>query len=482
MTSAFLLIAAVFYVFTYNTGYGYDACEYLMIGRSLLDGFRISTFVLSKGWATYVMSASALALLPAWNHAWISCIITLLCMLAVAGSWWVGRDVFGKQTATLSALLIAACAFFMELNFLEPEIPVYLCGLLAVYFLEVATRLRPAVRLSLAGMCLGLGFAFKAVVLFYLAAIFCYLFFHSKKPRLESLRNMLWISAGFAAATAVPACYFAATGQLRHHILWSFLFPLLYYPSNTFWLRKLYTKLLWFFVLFGGVLLLSFTKRLRSRLFVNPRIWLFLWMGVLAMLSLLKTQSSHYVFPGAAFLSFFIAETLCCWWNLEPGRRRCPVWIPMAAIALMAVSAWLYSPPVFARLFHKRDYSAEDRLAAYLKSLTRPVDRVLFLRGGMLLYWLADRYPNVPLVSTDVQSTYLLFQQPEMLIRSLDDPNLKLVEFDPQHLDFDDPHFLASEHHRILIQRFSERLQERFRRIPEPEQPLSLWVRRQDQP
>ncbi len=94
----------------------------------------------------------------------------------------------------------------------------------------------------------------------------------------------------------------------------------------------------------------------------------------------------------------------------------------------------------------------------------------------MSLYWLAKRYPNIPFVYTDVQITYLLFQQPEMLTAALDDPRLKLVEFDPQNLQFDDPHFLATEHHRNLIQRFSARLQERFTRLQDPQVPLSLWI------
>src|ERR1017187_9853018 len=113
---AFLLITLGFYIYTYNSGYGYDACEYLLIGRGLLDGFRISTFVLSKGWAIYAMTAAALALLPAADHTWISLVITVLFVLAVAGTWWIGRTLFGTAVATLSALLVAACAFFMEIN------------------------------------------------------------------------------------------------------------------------------------------------------------------------------------------------------------------------------------------------------------------------------------------------------------------------------------------------------------------------------
>jgi len=473
IASIFLLIAAAFYVFTYNSGYGYDACEYLVIGQSLLDGFRISTFVLSKGWAVYVMSALALQVLPASNHAWIAGVITLLFALAVAGTWWVGRDLFGKQVAAWSALLVAACAFFMELNFLEPEIPVYLCGILAVHFIEVS-RMRPAVRCALAGACLGLGCAFKAVALFYLAAICGYLFFNSKRPAMQSLRDFLWILSGFAIAIAIPAGYFAATGQLQHHVGWSFVFPLLHYPSSTFWAAKLYTKLLWFFLALAGAFLMASRRPLRHKIFVNPRVSLVIWLGCLSLLSLFKTQSSHYVFPGAAFLSFFIAQTACSWWSLQESAREIPVWLPLATLVLMAVSAYLYNPSAFARFVRIRDFSEDTRIAARLETLAHAQDRVLFLHGGMALYWLAHRYPNVPFIHTDVQITYILSQQPELLTAALDDPALKLVEFDPDHLDFDDPRFLAA--HRNLIRQFYQHLQERFRRIQEPDLSLNLWV------
>ena len=479
MAAALLPLAAIFYIYAYNSGYGYDACEYLVIGRSLLEGFRISTFILSKGWAMYATTALALAAIPAPDHTWIALVITVWFALAVAGAWWVGGKLFGPAVATWSALLVAVCAFFMEMNFLEPEIPVYLSGLLAVYALESGAGERRALRCFLAGLSLGIGFAFKTVAMFYLAAVFAHLLLtRNRLPAGARLRSAIWVALGFAFAVAVPACYFAATGQLRHHILWSFVFPLLHYPANTFWLRKLYTKLLWFFVLLLGVSLLFLTAPLRRGLFGNSRVVLVLWMGSVSLLSLFKNQASHYVFPGAAFLSFFMAQTLVCWWNLKAGRRAMPAWIPMAAAIPLVLSAWLYSPAAFARLIQLRDFSAEDRLAARLQSLALPGDRVLFLQDGMFHYWLANRYPNVPFMHTDVQITYLLFLQPELLTGALDDPRLKLVEFDPQHPEFDDPRFLSSEHHRHLIQRFSERLQERFTRIHDPSLPLSLWVRK----
>lgn len=166
------------------------------------------------------------------------------------------------------------------------------------------------------------------------------------------------------------------------------------------------------------------------------------------MLSLLKTQSSHYVFPGAAFLSFFIAQTFCSWWNLRAPGRSLPLWVPVAAAALIFASAYLYSPSRLKSFLKKPQFSGEDRLAARLQRLALPTD------------------------------PYLLSQRPELLTGALDDPALKLVEFDPQDLQFDDPLFLATEHHKNLVRLFSERLQERFIRVPNAPSSLRLWIRK----
>src|SRR5262249_44782918 len=146
-----------------------------------------------------------------------------------------------------------------------------------------------------------------------------------------------------------------------------------------YWLSKLYTKLLWFFVLLLGSAVLSARQPIRKLVLHDPRIRLALWMGLMSLLSLLKSQASHFVFPGAAFLSFFMAQTLYHWWKSKPGRRTVPLWIPAAAAVAMSASVWLYRPDVLARFVGMRDFSEEDRMAARLDALARPEDRVLFL-------------------------------------------------------------------------------------------------------
>jgi len=50
-----LFVVALFYVFTYNSGYGYDALEYLVIGRSIAHGRPFYSLIPSKSPGIYYL-------------------------------------------------------------------------------------------------------------------------------------------------------------------------------------------------------------------------------------------------------------------------------------------------------------------------------------------------------------------------------------------------------------------------------------------
>src|SRR5205814_7835481 len=68
-------------LFVYNSGYGYDALEYLVIGRSVKDGYSFYAFVPSKSWALYYLVAGYLWLPQASTHLGISLLITAILLL-----------------------------------------------------------------------------------------------------------------------------------------------------------------------------------------------------------------------------------------------------------------------------------------------------------------------------------------------------------------------------------------------------------------
>src|SRR6267378_667276 len=76
-----LFAVALFFVFTYNSGYGYDALEYLVIGRALAHGQRFYSLIPSKSPGIYYLVAAILTFKVPANHYTVSALITLLFAL-----------------------------------------------------------------------------------------------------------------------------------------------------------------------------------------------------------------------------------------------------------------------------------------------------------------------------------------------------------------------------------------------------------------
>ena len=80
MTRLFLFLALFcpfFFLFTYNSGYGYDAYEYLIIARTL-NKESLYDFIPSKSYLLYSSTSVLLNLLGGYNHVSVSALITLL--------------------------------------------------------------------------------------------------------------------------------------------------------------------------------------------------------------------------------------------------------------------------------------------------------------------------------------------------------------------------------------------------------------------
>src|SRR6266498_1174472 len=214
--TCFLSTVVLVYVFTYNSGYGYDAVEYLVISRALAHGQRFYSLIPSKSPGIYYVVAAVLrGGLPA-NHYAVSALITMFFAATLVGTWVAVRRILGYRIAFISTLLVAACAAFMELNFLEPEGAVYLSGLAAFVLVLQSLRTAKLLPLFAAGFFLAVGFQFKAVAAFYLLGICCFFLFkqlrhqHVEFSKLMCLGSVL--AAGFFMGGSIPLLFFAATG------------------------------------------------------------------------------------------------------------------------------------------------------------------------------------------------------------------------------------------------------------------------------
>lgn len=493
---AFAAITALFYADAYNSGFGFDALEYLLIGRSLLHRYPLYAFIPSKSWAIYAVVAAAFRLGLPPTHAAVSALVCAVFATVLISTFLVARRLYGAATALLAAALVVACSFFMEANFLETEPFVLLLGLWAFSVVvgrggaSREQRRHPTRAFLLAGILIGAAFAFKSTAGFFAVAFGVWRVLRSKDFRRE-VPLIAAFAGGLAIAIIPPALYFVFTGRGPAYVFWTVQFPLFIYPRNTTYLAKMFTKLLWFWAL------LAFAAVVASR----PRIWrsvrndstmqLASLLGLFSLAALVKTQSPHYLYPGAGFLCLWLARILQLWWSNLQRRRVWASAIAATCAGALAASIYLYSyrpivgpninfaPHVLSRFTGWQSYGAEGQLQLAVQGRVAPGLRVLALNSGSLLYFLADRYPNVPFVNTAEQTTWWIDGHKNELVQALGDPNLALVEFDARTWDPNDSSPDARQKWDPVLRLLEHSIARGFCRVtPEAAPGVVLWVRK----
>lgn len=431
--AVFALACASFFLFSYNSGYGYDALENLVIGRSLLDGYAHYDFIPSRSFGMYSLVAAALAVTKLDGHVFSSAFVTALFAAYVAATHWVVRRSFDRTTAWIAASLVALAAAFMEMNFLIAEGPLLLAALFG-YDAMLKPSARPALADLWAGFLFGVGLAFKTVAVFYVFGACACVVVAGLLARtlLASVARAVRIGLGALLWIIGPAAYFAAVGRLHEHLEWTYVFPALHYPSNTAYLGKLLIKTSFFIVLFAAALVGSAgSKRLRPLVYRNHAAVLALVLGLAAALALLKQQASHYMFPAAGFLAIFIAHVARTWLGEHAVSMRA-VGSFAAVAALAATSLVLYRPSALERFTKIADYSHEQPVAEAIRARVPPGRSPFFLEDSLILYWIAHRYPESSFLKIDVQELYVMAREPDVLDRVFASPRLALVSFDPK--------------------------------------------------
>ncbi len=297
------LFCPVFFLFTYNSGYGYDAYEYLIIGRTLSKGYDLYDFILTKSYLLYASTNALLSLLGGYNHISISLLITGLAAGTVTASWLATR-VLGARTALLSAGLTAVSCFFMEMNFLEPESWVAIWGLSA-FGIVIRQDSRPFWRWLLAGALLGIGMCFKSIAAFYMVGFGAYILMLTLTGR-QTIGQMLTrgslVLAGFAGPLFLSAAYFWLTGRLAEHLEWTYIYPFGGYPSHTLFLTKFFVKLGWFMALLLASVALLAVPKFRAGFGQSPGPVAGGIAGRVLMRVAVQVAGQSLLFPGGCFL------------------------------------------------------------------------------------------------------------------------------------------------------------------------------------
>ena len=477
------LFCPLFFLFTYNSGYGYDAYEYLIIGRTLSKGYDLYDFILTKSYLLYAATNVMLELLGGYNHVSITLLITLLAAGAVATAWLATR-ILGERTALFSAGLTAVSCFFMEMNFLEPESWIAIFGLSA-YGMVIRQDGRPAGRWLLAGGLLGIAMCFKSIAAFYVVGFGAYILLLTLVGR-QTSKQMLTrgplVLLGFVVPLLLSAGYFWLTNRLATHLEWTYIYPFGGYPSHTLFLTKFFVKLGWFMALLLASVALLAIPKFRAAFVQNSALWLALLLALFSCASLLKTQASHYFFPAAVFFAPFIAFMLDQWLTTQEQRdrhlsRRLFVGGAVAAL-LLAVSVVLYRPDAAKRFVTLADYAGEEAAGAFIRKQAGPDGKVLLIDNAMSLYFLSNREPNVPFIHTEMQTTHYIKSHPDTYARALADTSLKLVVFGNRSSVIDDSTALAEPTNARAIGQLRRGLKTHFRRVDGPEFPMSYYVRK----
>ena len=487
MNRLFLVLAlfcSVFFLFTYNSGYGYDAYEYLIIARTLNEGYALYDFIPSKSYLLYSSTNVLLNLLGGYNHVSVSALITLLAAGSVASAWRAAR-IFSERAALITALLTGACCLFMEMNFLEPESWIAIFGLNA-FTLAVGNKNRAGWRWLGSGILLGIAMCFKSVVAFYLMGFGAFIFVLWLTGRLTFWpmvgRGML-VLLGFLMPLLLSALYFYATNRLDAHLEWTYIYPFSGYPAHTIFLTKFLIKLSWLLLLLALSVMLMFQQPYRNLYRQTPALWLALLLAIFSCIALLKTQASHYFFPAAVFFSIHLGFLADQWLaQYETRRANIPyrLWLMGGGTlgVLLLISGLLYRPAAIKRLVSIADYSGETQVGEFIREQAGPTGKVLLFDNAMNLYYLSDREPNVPFIFSEMQTTHYLESHPDTYGRALADTSLKFVVFGNRPNLIDDSTALTKPVNVRAIRQLKAGLQTHFVQVRNPRFPYVYWVRK----
>jgi hypothetical protein len=487
MTRLFLFLAffcPFFFLFTYNSGYGYDAYEYLIIGRSLNEGYVLYDFIPSKSYLLYSSTNVLLNLLGGYNHVSVSGLITLLATGVVVSAWRAAR-LFSERAALIAVGLTAASCCFMEMNFLEPESWVSIFGLNA-FTLAVGGKQRSIWRWLGAGVLLGMAMCFKSVAAFYVVGFGAFIFVLFLTGRLTFWpmvgRGMV-VLLGFALPLVFSALYFYLTNRLEAHLEWTYIYPFGGYPAHTIFLVKFLIKLSWFLLLLAVSFGLVWQQPYRKQYQQTPALWLALLMAAFACVAMLKTQASHYFFPAAVFFALHLGFMADAWLSQYEARHQTMSYRLVLlggglVVVLLLISGLLYRPATIKRLVTIADYSGEEQAGAFIREKAGPTGKVLLFDNALSLYYLSDREPNVPFVFTEMQTSHYIESHPDTYGQALADTSLKLVVFGNRSSVIDDSTALSKPANAYAIQQLRAGLQKNFVQVKDSRFPLLYWVRK----
>lgn len=474
------MITLIFGLFSYNSGFGYDALEYFIIGRSLNDGYVMYDFIPSKSWLWYVFVQQGINILGGdFTHLQVTIFIVLLFIgIGISCFIVVNKITNNSKTAFIASLLALISCFFMEMNFLEPESAIAILAIWSFYFL-VKNKNSDWL---LGGILLGIAMCFKSIAMFYIAGAGIYLLFSCfilrKHTFGEIFQKGTLLLIGFAIPLLLSILYFYFLNRLDQHIYWSYIYPFGSYPAHTLFLNKLLIKTFWLILLTAISLFLVLQSKNRKLYFNNPIFSISLFFGLFSLTSLLKSQASHYFYPAAPFFSIIIA-IVYAHYSDKYEKQLAKIYFALGSLMVLVLAITFFTrKDVVNRLLKIDNFAIEKTYRNTVNRNLKAGDKALLIDFGTLFYFHSHAYPNVPFINTEMQTSDFIKKNTDIYEKSLKDTTLKLVIFGFRDSVIDDSSKVNTPENKIALDKLREQLNEKF--IPEKDSVLyiTLWHRK----
>lgn len=476
--SVLIITTLVFGLFAYNSDFGYDALEYLVISRSLNDGYEMYDFIPSKSWLWYVFVQHSINFLGGdFTHLQVSLLITLLfTSIGISSFYVLIKTTKNLKTTFIASLLTLICCFFMEMNFLEPEAPIAVLAIWALFFLSKKTNLGWLI----AGVLLGIAMCFKSIAMFYVAGAGFYLLYEcfiiKKSNFWQITQKGTLLILGFSIPLALSLLYFYSLNRLDQHLYWSYIYPFSSYPAHTIFLKKLLTKTFWFILLTIISVLLALKNK--KFFFTNTIFTLSLFLGLFSLTSLLKSQASHYLFPAAPFFSIIIAMVYSHYSELYT-EKLFRIYFFVGGLSLFVViTTFVTRPDGVKRLFHVDDFAIDKTYNQTVNRYLKKGDKALFIDFGSLFYFHSHAYPNVPFINTEMQTSDYIKKNIDIYQKSLKDTSLKLVLFGFRQTLIDDSSKVNTPENKLALNKLKQELRDNFILEKDSVLYITIWHRK----
>jgi hypothetical protein len=154
------------------------------------------------------------------------------------------------------------------------------------------------------------------------------------------------------------------------------------------------------------------------------------------------------------------------------------VYIALGSLSvLVLVITFFTRKEVIQRLLLVDDFAIEKTYASTVNRNLDTNDKTLMIDFGTLFYFHSHRYPNVPFINTEMQTSDYIKKHTDVYEKSLKDTTLKLVFFGFRHTIIDDSTKTNTPENKIALDKLRQELNKNFTVETDSVLYIKLWHR-----